>query len=112
MTLYIHLSEYSFIRGEDGVARFEGEGPVTLEQVRRWLGHCQVTVKPVIDLAHQIPVDGYEVPDRLREAAHLRSPVDVFPYATNMTRKKDADHTAASSSSTTPAPTHPLPDAA
>ncbi len=76
----------------DGVARFEGVGPVTIDQVKKWLGHCQVTVKPVIDLTNQAPVDGYEVPDRLREAIHLRSPVDVFPYATNTTRTKQADH--------------------
>ena len=92
-TLYIHLSEESFSRDAHGVARFEGDGPVTVEQVRRWLGHCLVTVKPVIDLAGQVPVDGYEVPDRLREAAHLRTPCDVFPYATNIGRRKDADHT-------------------
>ena len=47
------------------------------------------TVKPVIDLAGQVPVDGYEVPDRLREAAHLRTPCDVFPYATNTGRRKE-----------------------
>jgi hypothetical protein len=92
-TLYIHLSEDSFTRDEHGVARFEGVGPVTIEQVKKWLGHCQVAVKPVIDLANQAPVDGYEVPDRLREATALRSPVDVFPYATNTTRRKQADHT-------------------
>ena len=91
-TLYIHLNQDCFTRDGAGVARFEGVGPVTLDQVRKWLGHCQVTVKPVIDLANQAPVDGYEVPDRLREALHLRSPVDVFPYATNPTRAKQADH--------------------
>ena len=47
----------------------------------------------MIDLANQVSVDGYEVPDRLREAAHLRTPCDVFPYATNTGRRKDADHT-------------------
>ena len=92
-TLYIHVSEDSFSRDEHGVARFEGIGPVTTDQAKKWLGHCQVTVKPVIDLAGQAPVDGYEVPDRLREAMHLRSPVDVFPYASNPTRTKQADHT-------------------
>ena len=95
VTLYLHLSQESFTRDEHGVARFEGQGPVTVEQVRRWLGHCQVTVKPVIDLADQGPVDGYEVPDRLREAVQLRSPLDVFPYATGLGRRKDADHTIA-----------------
>ncbi len=91
-TLYIHLSEDSFVRDGDGAARFEGVGPVTIDRVKKWLGHCHVTVKPVIDLTNQAPVDGYEVPDRLHEAIHLRSPVDVFPYATNTTRTKQADH--------------------
>ncbi len=94
-TLYIHLSQDSFSRDATGVARFEGEGPVTVDQVKRWLGHCHVTVKPVIDLANQAPVDGYEIPDRLREATHLRNPVDMFPYATNTSRRKDIDHTIA-----------------
>ena len=91
-TLYIHVSEDSFSRDAEGVARFEGIGPVTTDQAKKWLGHCQVTVKPVIDLANQAPVDAYEIRDRLREALHLRSPVDVFPYATNPTRAKQADH--------------------
>jgi hypothetical protein len=52
-----------------------------------------VTVKPVLDLADQTPVDAYEIPDRLREAIHLRNPVDVFPYATNTSRRRDIDHT-------------------
>ena len=52
-----------------------------------------VIVKPVIDLDNQAPVDGYEIPDRLREAVHLITPTDVFPYATNKTRRMDIDHT-------------------
>ncbi len=91
-TLYVHVSEDSFTRDADGVARFEGVGPVAIDQAKKWLSHCQVTLKPVIDLANQAPVDSYEVPDRLREAVHLRSPVDIFPYATNTTRRKEADH--------------------
>ncbi len=57
-TLYIHLGQDAFSRDEGGVARFEGVGPVTLDQAKKWLGHCEVTVKPVIDLADQAPVDG------------------------------------------------------
>jgi hypothetical protein len=77
------------------VARFEGVGPVTLEQAQRFLSHCHVTIRPVIDLERVTPVDCYEIPDRIREAAHLRSPVDVFPYATNTSRRRDLDHTEA-----------------
>jgi hypothetical protein len=38
-------------------------------------------------------VDGYEVPDRLREAVHLINPADVFPYGSNTGRGLDTDHT-------------------
>lgn len=72
-----------------------GVGPVTVGQAQRWLGHCRVTVKPVLDLAGVAPVDGYEIPDRLREAVHLLSPADVFPYATSTRRCGDIDHTVA-----------------
>ncbi|MBA3311516.1 MAG: hypothetical protein H0U28_15935, partial [Nocardioidaceae bacterium] len=37
-TLYIHLDQDAFTRDEHGVARFEGVGPVTVDQVRKWLG--------------------------------------------------------------------------
>ncbi len=90
--LYVHLTDHAF-RSNQGVARVEGDGPVTVDQVRSWLGHTRVTVKPVIDLNQQAPVDAYEVPDRLREAVHLITPTDCFPFATNQTRRKDIDHT-------------------
>jgi hypothetical protein len=75
------------------VARAEGIGPVTVNRLRSWLSHSRVTVKPVIDLNNQVPVDGYEIPDRIREAIHLISPVDCFPYATSTSRTGDIDHT-------------------
>ena len=92
VTLYVHLSQDSFTRDADGVARFEGVGPITVEQARDFLRHTNVTIKPVIDLADRAPVDGYEVPDRLREAIHLRNPADVFPFATYTGRNTDMDH--------------------
>ncbi|MDX6365740.1 MAG: hypothetical protein QOK30_816 [Nocardioidaceae bacterium] len=106
-TLYVHLTIDAFTgaaaSGDAGasggtgwpVARVEGVGPVTVGQAQRWLGHCRVTVKPVLDLAGVAPVDGYEIPDRLREAVHLLSPADVFPYATSTRRCGDIDHTVA-----------------
>lgn len=91
--LYVHLAQDALNPDAAGVARFEGAGPITLEQAKSFLGHCHVTLKPVIDLADQTPVDAYEIPDRLREAVHLRSPVDVFPFATSTSRLGDLDHT-------------------
>ena len=95
VSLYVHLTDDA-LRTNQGVARVEGIGPVTTDQIRRWLNapDVAVVVKPVIDLNNQAPVDGYEIPDRLREAVHLITPTDVFPHATNKTRRMDLDHTS------------------
>ena len=78
------------------MARWEGQGPVTSQYVRDLLGpHANFVIKPVIDLAGMAPVDGYEIPDRLREAVHLRTPADAFPWAANTGRTKQHDHTRA-----------------
>jgi hypothetical protein len=53
----------------------------------------QFTIKPVIDPSGMAPVDGYEIPDRHREAVHLRTPADAFPFASNTGRAKQQDHT-------------------
>ena len=95
VVLYLHLHAETLTRG-NGVARWEGEGPITALYIRDFLGpHANFVVKPVIDPATMSPVDGYETPDRLREALHLRTPADVFPFAPNTARKKQADHTIA-----------------
>jgi hypothetical protein len=91
-TLYVHLTD-DVLRSAAGVTRVEGVGPVVAGQVREWLGRCDVTVKPVLDLAGLAPADGYEVPDPMREAVFLRSPADVFPDATSTSRRMDLDHT-------------------
>ncbi|MFY9914852.1 MAG: hypothetical protein WAK18_09310, partial [Nocardioidaceae bacterium] len=94
VTLYVHLTDEA-VRSGTGVARVEQIGPVTVDRVKTWLGHANVTVKPVIDLNDQVPVDAYEIPDRIREAVHLAVPVDCFPYATSTRRSGDIDHTIA-----------------
>jgi len=90
-TLYIHLAQESLQTGV-GVARVEGVGPVTINQARDFLKHCNVRVVPVLDLANQRPVDAYETPAKLAEALHLLSPACASPYGTNLSRKKDRDH--------------------
>jgi hypothetical protein len=92
--LYVHVSADTLAGDADNrVARVESIGPATLGQVRRWLGDRDVVVKPVIDLAGVAPADGYEIPDRLREAVHLIAPADGFPFASGVSRRTDTDHT-------------------
>ncbi len=91
-TLYVHVSRESMQTGE-GVARMEGVGPITIGQASEFLRHSHVTIKPVIDLDEDRPVDCYEVPDRLREQMHLRSPASAFPWSSATGRRMDLDHT-------------------
>lgn len=84
----VHLFVH-FYEGPDreGIARVEGHGPVTEEWVRRVLGpRARFKVRPVLDLAGQAPVDSYEIPDRHRQAVHLMTPADTFPYASGLDR--------------------------
>jgi hypothetical protein len=92
--VYVHLSEEA-VRAGTGVARVEDVGPVLLSRLRSLLGdHCSISLKPVIDLpTGHVPVDGYEIPARLREQIQLRNPADVFPYAAAVSRLIDVDHT-------------------
>ena len=78
---------------ESGVARMEGVGPITIGQVSEFLRHSHVTIRPVIDLDEDRPVDCYEAPYRLREQMHIRSPASAFPYSSATGRRMDLDHT-------------------
>lgn len=99
-TLFVHTSREAWERACSGaagagVARVEGVGPVTLEQAVEMLHHTNVTVRPVIDLDEDRPVDGYEVPERMREILFQRSPGCVFPWSGGAppSRGRDVDHT-------------------
>ncbi len=99
--LHIHLSHEALLAATadatalgGGVGRLEGVGPVTLGHVRRFLADtdCDVQVQPVIDPQDDTPVDGYEIPRRIREAMFLRMPASCFPYAAG-SHRMDLDHT-------------------
>jgi hypothetical protein len=94
--VYVHLSAEALTAGT-GIARVEGVGPIVLSRLQMLLGgHCQINLKPVIDLpAGHIPIDCYEIPASLREQILLRYPADVFPYANMISRSVDIDHTIA-----------------
>lgn len=103
VVLHIHLSEEALLsyhndrsRFGGGVGRFEGVGPVTMGQIRRFLTdtNSDITVQPVIDPHDATPVDSYEIPRRIRDAMFLRMPASCFPYATT-TGRLELDHTKA-----------------
>ena len=89
--LYLHVYPGP---DSEGIARLEGHGPVTEAWISRVLGpRAKFKITPVLDLEGQAPVDAYEIPDRHRQAVHLMTPADTFPYASSLSRKKQVDHT-------------------
>ena len=71
----------------------ETGGFVMIDQLAAW---CldparQLDVQPVIDLADHVHVEGYEVPDRLKQRARLRDARCVFPHCTRRAGRCDCD---------------------
>jgi hypothetical protein len=96
-TVFVHVHG---LPDSDGIARVEGAGTVTEAWLRGVLGpQTKVTVKPVIDLRDQAPVDAWEIPERHRQAVRLMTPADVFPFASRTVNDPDGwpgmqvDHT-------------------
>ncbi len=91
VTVYVHLYGQA---DSTGVARVEGTGPLTEAWIRDHLGKdAKFTIRPVLDIDGQAPVDAYEIPDRHRQAVHLMTPADTFPHAPSTRRTHQIDHT-------------------
>ncbi len=91
VVVYLHMYAGT---DSDLVTRVEDHGPLTEAWVREHLGpHARFTITPVLDIEGQAPVDGYEIPDRHRQAVHLMGPADTFPYSPALTRAQPIDHT-------------------
>ena len=73
----------------------EDGGPLTLDELVEFLrrSQCQIRIQPLLDPTEVAPVDGYEVPQRLRAAVRSRQIADVFPFGTCLSENMDLDHT-------------------
>jgi hypothetical protein len=94
VVLHFHLSDAAFGAGH-ALVRPQDGGPLTLEQLVEFLGRtgCQIRIQPVLDPTEVAPVDGYEIPQRLRAAVRARQIADVFPFGTCLSSTMDLDHT-------------------
>ena len=92
--LYLHLTlaELLHLDGGEAVGSVERLGPATLTRIKEWVGHSQVTIRPVLDLASQTAVDEHDPPDWMREIVILRDGHCVFPWCTVDARRCDHDH--------------------
>ena len=91
--LYVRISEQA-LAARAGVLNCEsGIGPVSATGLADLLGHHRVSIRPVLDLRGQVPVDAYEVPAAMREAMRLARPSSVFPWTRTGASNPDFDHT-------------------
>ena len=91
-TVILHVTDRS-LADAALMGRVDGHGPLSRETWVELVGHDRVSIRPIVDLNAITPVDAYEIPDRIRDAVMMRSPVDMFPYGTTAARRCDLDHT-------------------
>ncbi|MFY0407725.1 DUF222 domain-containing protein [Solicola sp. PLA-1-18] len=86
--LYVHLDRATGTWSADNV------GAIDQTEAEHLVGHGNVTVKPVIDLAQDITATGYAAPPRLRERLRLaQHDTCAFPYCDRrVARRADVDH--------------------
>lgn len=98
VVIHLHLTNEAVTAGPftRSVIRAD-HGPITVDQLRRFLGDTagDITIQPVLDPATVAPVDGYEIPLKMRRAMAIRQPASVFPFSPALTAnaRTDLDHT-------------------
>jgi hypothetical protein len=94
--VFVHLTEEA-LRGQSGVARIEGLGPVLVTALADLIGHADVRLTPVRDLRHRRRVDAYEHPSSLKDHVWLLAGGESFPFAPRSATRDavDFDHPTA-----------------
>ena len=78
------------------VGEIEKLGAATLTKIRTWVGHHQVVIQPVLNMARRDAVDSHDPPGWMRDLVHLRDGHCIFPRCPS---------TPGPATSTTPSPT-------
>ena len=94
-TVFVHV-DASALTQQNGIVRVEGQGPMLVQSLVELLGHADVSLQPVIDLAHQVRTDRYEHGTSLKDLVWLLTGGDVFPFSprTAVRDGVDFDHVA------------------
>ena len=75
------------------VGEIEKLGAATLTKIRTWVGHHQVVIQPVLNMARRDAVDSHDPPGWMRDLVHLRDGHCIFPRCQVNARSCDLDHT-------------------
>ena len=75
------------------IGQIEKLGAATLTKIRHWVGHHQVVIQPVLNMARRDAVDSHDPPPWMRDLVHLRDNHCIFPRCQVEARSCDLDHT-------------------
>ena len=67
-------------------------GAATLTKIRTWVGHHQVVIQPVLNMARRDAVDSHDPPAWMRDLVILRDGHCIFPRCQVDARSCDLDH--------------------
>jgi hypothetical protein len=82
-------------------------GAATMAKIREWVGHHQVVIQPVLNMARRDAVDQHDPPPWMQELVRLRDGHCVFPRCTVDARDCDLDHEIPYDPDGPPGQTHP-----
>ena len=89
--LFVHVTDEA-LRTRSGVARIEGVGPIDVRQLHEVLGHADVVVTPVLDLAQRRRVDAYEHPEVVKDHVWVQTGGDCFPFTPRSATRHGVDY--------------------
>ncbi len=94
---YLHVGAEDLDVDATGGAAFatgtiEKLGAATLAKLRTWVGHHQVVIQPVLNMARRDAVDSHDPPAWMRELVILRDGHCIFPRCQVDARRCDLDH--------------------
>ena len=75
------------------VGEIEKLGAATLTKIRDWVGHHQVVIQPVLNMARRDAVDSHDPPRGCATSSYLRDGHCIFPRCQVDARSCDLDHT-------------------
>ena len=74
------------------VGTIERLGAATMAKLRQWVGHHQVEILPVLNMARRDAVDSHDPPEWMKQLVELRDGHCVFPRCTVPAKNCDKDH--------------------
>ena len=92
MKAYVRVEARDLEPDALAVGEIEKLGAATLTKIRDWVGHHQVVIQPVLNMARRDAIDSHDPPPWMRDLVVLRDSHCIFPRCQVDARSCDLDH--------------------